>query len=312
MAKYGRGLICLALDEDRVEKLNLPFMSQNNKSRHGTAFTVSIEAKEGITTGISAYDRAKTISDAIDPNKNHSDIVSPGHIFPLKAHKGGVLVRAGHTEAAVDIASLAGLNPSGVICEIMNDDGSMARMNDLVKFSKTHNLKIATIADLIEYRRYYDKLIKKTIETQIDSEVGGKFKAIIYQSTIDNVEHLALVKGDIASQEEVLVRMHHLNIFSDVLGDKKDKKSGILQKAMNKISQEGCGIIVIIRQTNESVANLIDQSLNKSKSELRNYGIGAQILLDLGVKNMRILSNNQKSVIGLEGYGLKICGYESL
>lgn len=313
MAKYGRGLICLTLPEKRIEELGLPLMSENNGSQYGTAFTISIEAREGVTTGISAADRAKTIADAIDPKKGKNHITSPGHIFPLKAQNGGVLVRAGHTEAAVDIASLAGLNPSGVICEIMNDDGTMARMPDLKIFAKKHNLKIATIADLIEYRRYHDKLIEKIDEAEIDSAVGGKFGAVIYKSKVNNVEHLALVKGKIDGAKPILVRMHHLNIFSDVLDDKKNDRSGILQKAMKKIAEEKSGVIVIIRQTNESIIDLIDQSQNKkSKKELRNYGIGAQILIDLGVKNMRLLTNSQRSVIGLDGYGLKICGYEKL
>ena len=313
MAKYGRGLICLTLSEKRIEELGLPLMSEQNGSSHGTAFTISIEAREGITTGISAGDRAKTIADAINPKKGKKDIVSPGHIFPLKAQNGGVLVRAGHTEAAVDIAKLAGLNPSGVICEIMNDDGTMARMGDLQIFAQKHNLKIATIADLIEYRRYYDKLVERIDETEIDSKIAGKFKAIIYQSKVNNVEHLALVKGEIDGNKPVLVRMHHLNIFSDVLDDKRNDKTGILQKAMHLISKEKCGVIVIIRQTNEAIIDLINQSNSKSKNpKLRNYGIGAQILLDLGVKNMRLLTNSKKSVIGLEGYGLKISGYEKL
>lgn len=313
MAKYGRGLICLALSEKRIIELGLPLMSEYNGSKHGTAFTISIEAREGISTGISAKDRAKTIKDAIDPTRGKNDIVSPGHIFPLKAQNGGVLVRAGHTEAAVDIAKLAGLNQSGVICEIMNDDGTMARMPDLIKFAKKHNLKIATIADLIEYRRYYDKLIERTAETEIDNKIAGKFRAIIYQSKINNVEHLALVKGKIDGEKPVLVRMHHLNIFSDVLDDKKNDKTGVLQKSMQKISEEKCGVVVIIRQTNESIIDLINQSSNKtSKPKLRNYGIGAQILLDLGVKNMQLLTNSKKSVIGLEGYGLKICNYQKI
>ena len=313
MAKYGRGLICLALTEKRVEDLELPLMSKQNGSRHGTAFTVSIEAKEGITTGISAGDRAKTIADAINPNKNKESIVSPGHIFPLKAQNGGVLVRAGHTEAAVDIAGLAGLNPSGVICEIMNDDGTMARMDDLVIFAQKHNLKIATIADLIEYRRHYDKLVERKGETEIDSKIAGKFRAIIYQSKINNVEHLALVKGKIDSAKPILVRMHHLNIFSDVLDDKRNDKTGILQKSMQKIAEAESGVVVIIRQTNEKIIDLIEQSVNKDKkSELRNYGIGAQILLDLGVRNMELLTNSKKLVIGLEGYGLKISGYNTI
>jgi 3,4-dihydroxy 2-butanone 4-phosphate synthase/GTP cyclohydrolase II len=309
MAKFGRGLICLALDEKRVRDLDLPLMASNNESRHKTAFTVSIEAKTGISTGISAADRAKTIKDAINPENTKNDIVSPGHIFPLQAQKGGVLVRAGHTEAAVDIATLAGLNPSGVICEIMNDDGTMARMDDLKQFALMHNLKIATIADLIEYRRLYDKLVERKQETEIDSRIAGKFKAFIYQSKVDNVEHLALVKGKIENDREILVRMHHLNIFGDVLDDKKNDKTGILQSAMKKIADEENGVIVIIRQTNEPIIDLIKGSSSK---KLRNYGIGAQILLDLGVKNMRLLTNSEKSVIGLEGYGLKICSFEKL
>jgi 3,4-dihydroxy 2-butanone 4-phosphate synthase/GTP cyclohydrolase II len=313
MAKYGRGLICLALSEARIKELDLPLMSSNNQSTHKTAFTISIEAKEGISTGISTHDRATTIAEAINPKKSREAIVSPGHIFPLKSQNGGVLVRAGHTEASVDIAKLAGLNPSGVICEIMNEDGTMARMDDLVVFAKKHNLKIATIADLIEYRRHYDKLVERKDETEIDSKNAGKFRAIIYQSKVNDVEHLALVKGEIDSQKSILVRMHHLNIFSDVLDDTKNNKAGILQKSMHKIAKKGCGVIVIIRQTNESIIDLISQSSNTAiKSELRNYGIGAQILLDLGVKDMQLLTNSKQSVIGLEGYGLKICGYQEV
>jgi 3,4-dihydroxy 2-butanone 4-phosphate synthase/GTP cyclohydrolase II len=313
MAKYGRGLICLALSESRIAELGLPLMSKNNESRHGTAFTVSIEARDGITTGISAKDRAKTVKDAINSKNGKDKIVSPGHIFPLRAHNGGVLVRAGHTEAAVDIAKLANLNPSGVICEIMNDDGTMARMDDLKIFAKKHNLKIATIADLIEYRRHYDTLIERREITEIDSKIAGKFTAIIYQSKINNDEHLALVKGEIDSTKPVLVRMHHLNIFSDVLDDKRNDKTGILQKAMQQIADEKSGVVVIIRQTNESIIDLINQSDDKIKNpELRNYGIGAQILLDLGVRDMHLLTNSKTAVIGLEGYGLKISKYKKL
>lgn len=305
MAKYGRGLICLALDSKRVEQLNLPLMAMNNQSRNKTAFTVSIEAREGISTGISAHDRAKTILNAIDLQKGKNDLVSPGHIFPLKAQDGGVLVRAGHTEAAVDISKLAGLNPSGVICEIMNDDGTMARMPDLIDFAKKHNLKIGTIADLIEYRRHNDKLVERVEETTIDSLKN--FKVMIYQSKIDNSEHLALVKGEIKSNEEILVRMHHLNIFNDIL----NVKGSNLQKSITKISNAEKGVIVVIRQQNEPLSDLLRSKIVKkdNQSELRNYGIGAQILLDLGVKNMVLLTDSQKLVIGLEGYGLKICGY---
>ncbi len=311
MAKYGRGLICLALTEERVMRLGLPLMSMNNESRHKTAFTISIEARDGISTGISAFDRAKTISDAIDSKKGKEAIVSPGHIFPLKAENGGVLVRAGHTEAAVDIATLAGLNPSGVICEIMNDDGSMARMPDLIKFAKKHQMKIATIADLIEYRRKHEKLIEVVEQKKFTSKIAGEFLATVYKSKIDGVEHIALVKGDINQSPSTLVRMHHLNIFFDCLDDAQNPKTGSLIKALKKISKAGSGVLVLIRQPSESISNLFLGEKNKEK-ELRNYGIGAQILSDLGVKNMTLLTNSKKSVIGLEGYGIKIRGYKKI
>lgn len=312
MAKFGRGLICLALTEARVCELDLPLMSTNNESRHKTAFTVSIEAREGISTGISAFDRAKTIADAINPHKGKDAIVSPGHIFPLKAKKGGVLVRAGHTEAAVDIAKLAGLNPAGVICEIMKDDGSMARLPDLIEFAKQHQMKIATIADLIEYRRKNEKLIEVVSKEKFVSQVAGEFEAIIYRSKIDNVEHIALVKGKIDHEKPTLVRMHHLNIFCDCLDDAQNSRSGILMKSMQKIAENGSGAIVIIRQPNEAISHLIGKEFSQPKNreiELRNYGTGAQILSDLGIKNMTLLTNSKKSVIGLEGYGIKISNY---
>lgn len=307
MAKFGRGLICLALSEDRVRELDLPLMAMNNESRHKTAFTVSIEAREGIATGISAKDRAKTIADAINPKKGRDAIVSPGHIFPLRAQNGGVLVRAGHTEAAVDIAKLAGMNPAGVICEIMNDDGSMARLPDLIEFAKQHNMKIATIADLIEYRRKHEKLIELVSEQKFISESSGEFLMKIYRSKIDGVEHIALVKGNIDAGSDTLVRMHHLNIFHDCL-DVKDEKSGLVLKAMQRISQNGSGVIVLIRQPQEHISEL-NNNKNPEK-QLRSYGTGAQILADLGVQNMILLSNSQKSVVGLDGYGLKISGYQ--
>ncbi len=314
MAKHGRGLICLALKEERIKKLGLPLMSLANESRHKTAFTISIEAREGISTGISAFDRAKTISDAINPKKGKEDLVSPGHIFPLQAREGGVLVRAGHTEAAVDIAELAGLNASGVICEIMNDDGSMARLPDLIEFAKTHNLKIATIADLIEYRRKNEKLVEAKERKKFLSQIGGEFEVVVYKSRIDDVEHIALVKGKVDDNSPILVRMHHLNILSDCLDDKANPRSGLLLKSLEKISQAGRGAVVLIRQPSESIANLLDTKndpQNKEK-ELRNYGIGAQILLDLGIRNLILLTNSKKSVIGLEGYGIKISSYETL
>ncbi|NBV05970.1 MAG: 3,4-dihydroxy-2-butanone-4-phosphate synthase [Proteobacteria bacterium] len=315
MAKYGRGLICLTLNEERVQQLNLPLMSLNNGSRHQTAFTVSIEAKNGISTGISAFDRAKTIADAIDPNKGKEALVSPGHIFPLKAEKGGVLVRAGHTEAAVDIAVLADLNPSGVICEVMNDDGSMARMPDLIKFAKQHKMKIATIADLIEYRRKNERLIEVKEKTKFISKVAGSFDLVIYKSKVDGVEHLAFVKGKIDASKPVLVRMHHLNIFSDCLQDAENSKSGSLIKAMKKISKNESGVIVVIRQPNEEITHLLSNQQNQPRNkeqELRNYGTGAQILSDLGVQDMILLTNSKKSVIGLEGYKIKIRGYRKI
>lgn len=315
MAKHGRGLICLALTESRVVELDLPLMSSHNQSRHKTAFTISIEAKTGISTGISAFDRAKTVSDAIDPKKGKEALVSPGHIFPLKAQNGGVLVRAGHTEAAVDIARLAELNPSGVICEIMNDDGSMARMPDLIKFAQIHQIKIATIADLIEYRRKNEKLIEAVSRQKFVSKTAGSFDATIYKSKIDGVEHLALVKGEISETLPTLVRMHHLNILSDCLDDAQNLRSGLLAKALQKISQAKNGVLVLIRQPSESILHLIDETKNLPSSkekELRNYGTGAQILSDLGVKNMTLLTNSKKSVIGLEGYKIKICGYEEM
>ena len=322
MARYGRGLICLTLTESRVIELDLPLMSANNQSRNKTAFTVSIEARDGISTGISAFDRAKTVSDAINPKINKSAIVSPGHIFPLKAENGGVLVRAGHTEAAVDIARLAELNPSGVICEIMNDDGSMARMPDLIEFSKKHHIKIATIADLIEYRRQNEKLVEVVEHRKFISEIAGELSATIYKSTIDDVEHIALVKGTISQNKSqpTLVRMHHLNIFNDCL-DAKSPKSNLLRRSLEVIAKEETAVIVLIRQPNESVSHLLDMvspNLDSSKldnqpeKELRNYGIGAQILSDLGIKNMTLLTNSKKAVIGLEGHDITICGYKEI
>lgn len=309
MAKHGRGLICLALQEKRVRELNLPLMSINNQSRHQTAFTISIEAKEGITTGISAFDRAKTIKDAIDSNTDQDAIVSPGHIFPLKAESGGVLVRAGHTEAAVDLAILAGLNPSGVICEIMNDNGSMARMPDLVKFAKTHNMKIGTIADLIEYRRRTEKLISVKEIGKFVSQHAGEFQLTIYRSKVDGIEHIALVKGEIDGNKTTLVRMHHLNIFSDCLEDAQNPKSGSLVKAMKAIEENGSGALVIIRQPSEPISHLLEDKPKHTQDELRSYGIGAQILADLGIHKMTLLSNAKRSVIGLEGYDITISGY---
>jgi len=315
MAKYGRGLICLALDESRVNQLELPLMALKNESRHRTAFTISIEAKDGIATGISAQDRAKTIKVAIDHLNGKESIVSPGHIFPLKAQNGGVLVRAGHTEAAVDISKLAGLNPSGVICEIMNDDGTMSRMPDLIKFAKKHNLKIASIADLIEYRRKNEKLVELVETRKFNSKIAGEFIAKIYRSKIDNIEHLVLIKGDIDHEKSVLVRMHHLNITSDCLDSANDPRSGALQRAMKKIAKNGSGVVVIIRQPNEKISELFfDENLYKTKliNTIRNYGTGAQILVDLAIKNLILLTNSKKSIIGIEAFGINIQGYKKI
>jgi 3,4-dihydroxy 2-butanone 4-phosphate synthase/GTP cyclohydrolase II len=312
MAKHGRGLICLTLARERVTQLELNLMSRDNNSRHQTAFTVSIEAREGVTTGISAADRAHTIQVAIDPSKTARDIASPGHVFPLVAKDGGVLVRAGHTEAAVDIARLAGLNPSGVICEIMNDDGTMARLPDLIVFAKTHGLKIATIADLISYRRRSEKLVERVVESDFDSRHGGKFHMIVYTATHDYAEHIALVKGTIDPSTPVHVRMHSLNLLQDMLGE----NGGLLQASMEQIAHSGSGIIVLIREPiPTSVSDRIRLRQGKeplSPMDLRDYGIGAQILLDLGVRDMILLSNSKRAVIGLEGYGLTIKGYLSV
>lgn len=310
MAKYGRGLICLAMTQERVGKLRLPLMSANNQTRHYTAFTVSIEAREGVTTGISAADRARTIAVAIDPTKNAEDIVTPGHVFPLVAREGGVLVRAGHTEAAVDIARLAGLNPAGVICEIMNDDGSMARLPDLVPFAKQHGLKIATIADLISYRRRTESLITRIRSEEITTAHAGAFTLHIYANTLTGEEHMALVKGKLGNS--ATVRMHRVDPMADLLSDTYQSRNGQLERAMQKIAEKKSGVIVLIHnhQPNRLSAileNRAPQPQKKAPSvELRDYGIGAQILLDLGIKKMTLLTNTERSVVGLEGYGLEI------
>ena len=316
MAKYGRGLICLALTGERLSQLDLPMMPRHNSSRHQTAFTVSIEARDGVTTGISASDRARTVAVAVDPTKGPTDIVCPGHIFPLEAREGGVLVRAGHTEAAVDISRLAGLNPSGVICEIMNEDGTMARMPDLVQYAKIHKLKIGTIADLIAYRLRNDRIISRILDTKLDSIFGKDFRMIVYKNEVAYAEHIALVKGEVNSNRPTPVRMHALNVLNDVLGEQTTGKAGELQAAMKTISEQGHGIVVLIREPHRTaLSDRIRQNLGESsnsKSEmapdhiLRDYGVGAQILLDLGVREMILLSNTQHTIIGLEGYGLKV------
>ena len=312
MAKHARGLICLTLTSERVEQLNLPLMSQSNQSRHQTNFTVSIEAREGVTTGISAADRAHTVQTAINSVQPQHDIVTPGHIFPLAARDGGVLVRAGHTEAAVDISRLAGLNPSGVICEIMNDDGTMARLPDLIEFAKEHNMNIATIADLIAYRRRNEKLIKKIAENDFNSEFGGEFKMQVFQNTTEYAEHIALVCGDV-TQGTPLVRMHSYNILDDALGGTAKGKNGQLQKSMRMIAEHGAGAIVIIRSPIRSaVSDQVAPSSENGGEEIREYGIGAQILQEIGISDMMLLTNSTKSVVGLEGYGLKIVGRKEI
>jgi len=310
MARYGRGLICLAVDRNRADILGLPPMSRNNRARNNTAFTVSIEAKEGITTGISAADRSHTVAVAINSTKNADDIVSPGHVFPIIARDGGVLVRAGHTEAAVDIARLAGLNPSGVICEIMNDDGTMARLPDLALFARKHNLKVATIADLIAYRRKVDNLVGCIEETVIDSEYGGEFRLRVYEVKDDNTQHFALIKGHPEKGKPVLVRMHPFNLFDDLLSAKGARRSQ-LHRAMEEIGKQGCGILVYLRESSktiitDSIARRTGKTNLSSETFLRNYGIGAQILVDIGVTDLILLSNTEQHVVGIEGYGLNI------
>jgi len=310
MARHARGLICLALTRERVEQLGLPLMSQNNRTRHSTAFTVSIEAREGVTTGISAADRARTVSVAIDPSCGPHDIVTPGHVFPLVARDGGTLERTGHTEAAVDLARLAGLNPAGVICEIMNDDGTMARRNDLITFAQRHGLKIGTIADLIAYRRRYDSIVKRISETRLDSTWGGDFRCVVYVNKVTMAQHVALVKGDPAAGGPVMVRMHAVNLFTDTLGQRSGGRGGEIEASMREISKEGRGVIVLIREPLTVVLaeqrRRAGEPIEPSGQELRDYGVGAQILLDLGVKEMVLLSNSQKSVVALEGFGLTI------
>ncbi len=314
MAKHGRGLVCLAMTGERAQHLRLELMSRSNRSRHSTAFTVSIEAREGVSTGISAHDRAHTISVAIDPTKDYRDVVTPGHVFPLLAKEGGVLVRAGHTEAAVDLSRLAGLYPAGVICEIMNDDGSMARLPDLMTFAEAHDLKIATIADLIAYRLRYDHLVEVVAETKLDSPHGGTFDAKVYATAVDPVEHIALVKGDVASGGPVLVRVHAVNTFDDLLAACGDNDTPI-HKAMEIIGEEGRGVVVLIRESRQDAlsARLNKETNGGAQSRLMEYGIGAQILLDLGVREMVLLSNSPvRKIVGLEGYGLKVVSQRSL
>lgn len=309
MAKYGRGLICLALNEKRADDLDLELMSTKNQSRHQTAFTVSIEAREGITTGISAHDRAHTISVAIDPTKNVTDIVSPGHVFPLVARDGGTLVRAGHTEAAVDLSRLAGLYPAGVICEVMNDDGTMARLPDLVQFAQLHGLKLGTIADLIAYRRRNDTLVERIHEADIELMTGGMFKTIVFRNTVENEEHIAFVKGDISGDKSVLVRMHAENILVDLFGS-ASPKARTLAQSLQKISDEGCGVLVLIRNTSPTPFTDFMQPADavEKPTRLREYGVGAQIISNLGLHKIELLSDTPRTIVALEGYDIEVTG----
>ena len=308
MATHGRGLICLTMPGERIDALGLPLMASYNSSRHETAFTVSIEAREGVTTGISAHDRARTVAVAIDASKTAADIASPGHIFPLRARDGGVLVRAGHTEAAVDVSRLAGLNPSGVICEIMNEDGSMSRLPDLVAFAQLHNLKIGTISDLIAYRRRHDNLVKQTTEQPVSSEFGGDWMMRVFTDETQGAEHIALTMGDLDDPAPVLVRMHALNPIEDVLG-LGPSPAGELRCAMAVIAGEGRGAVVLLRDT---TMKLVTEG-EVSPQTLRQYGLGAQILAALGLQKLELLTNSPApNVVGLDAYGLEITGTRSI
>jgi 3,4-dihydroxy 2-butanone 4-phosphate synthase/GTP cyclohydrolase II len=318
MAKHGRGLICLSVTRDRARTLDLDMMARENRESMKTAFTVSIEAREGVTTGISAHDRAHTIAVAIDPTKGAQDIVSPGHVFPLVAREGGVLVRAGHTEASVDISRLAGLYPAAVICEIMNDDGTMARLPELVTFAQLHGLKIGTIADLIAWRRRHDRFLERRIESDFESAWGGKFRIIVFRNTLDGAEHIALVKGRIQGDQPALVRVHRVDFLSDFLGE-AGKREGLVRRAMEKLSaSEEPGVAVFVRMgMGEEIARALGgqdvQPSGDAAHPLREYGVGAQILKDLGVRRMVLMSNTRPNVLpGLDGYGLTVEGWRRI
>ena len=323
MAKYGRGLICLTLDRAQVKQLNLSMMVEKNKSPFETGFTVSIEARTGVTTGISAADRARTIQVAADPDAQPDDIISPGHIFPLRARRGGVLERTGQTEGSVDLARLAGMTPAGVICEIMKDDGTMARMPDLEKFAAEHDMKVATIADLVAYRLRRDTLVHRAVEARLPSHFGGEFKAIVYANDVDKHEHLALVRGDIDPDKEIMVRVHSECLTGDVFGSDRCDCGAQLQTAMRMVAEAGTGVILYMRQEGRGIGlinklkayalqddeglDTVDANLELGfEPDLRDYGIGAQILRDIGVRKMCLLTNNPKKIVGLEGYDLEV------
>ena len=318
MARFGRGLICLCLTRERCEQLELPPMASRNQTPLGTAFTVSIEAREGITTGISAADRSRTVSVAIDGTKGKADIVSPGHVFPLQARDGGVLVRTGHTEASVDISRLAGLNPSAVICEIMRDDGEMARLDDLIAFARQHDLKIGTIRDLIAYRRKHDRMVERRAEMDFTSKWGGQWKAMTFFNKATGDETVALVKGRIDPTQPTLVRMHTLSVFADIFGE-EGERSALLNRSMEIIGEAGSGVIVVI---NRPMQRLMSRTLeiksryrdgeNPPTEELRDYGVGAQILAELGIHDMVLLTNSHHNLVALEGYGLNITGERAI
>jgi 3,4-dihydroxy 2-butanone 4-phosphate synthase / GTP cyclohydrolase II len=324
--RHTSGYICAPVTAEVADRLDLPLMVRDNRDPFRTAYTVTVDAASGVTTGISAADRAHTISVAINHNRGRADIISPGHVFPLVAQDGGVLVRAGHTEAAVDVARLAGLNPSGVICEIMNDDGSMARMPDLTKFAEAHGLRIASISDLIAYRRRTERLVELVGETTLTSRFGGDFRTLVYANKVSYAEHLALVRGDVAGDEPVLVRMHQFNILADALGDishtqffsgEARPRGGELEASMRLIAKEDRGVIVIIREPtpttlSRTIRERQGQAMKTPIAELRQYGIGAQILLDLGVRKMILLSNAQRNIVGLNGYGITLVGQQPI